>query len=138
MLKECTVNVPGKVIITGEHSVLQGCPAIAAACSRYITSHIIKNDTGKIEFKDKEPLPPVAYKLLNQAVEEFKRYFTLDSGVTMEFSSTLPIGSGMGSSAAVAASVFAGLCAPFVRAVWGLSLICCLVLWNLLRPPSVP
>ena len=110
MLKECTVNVPGKIIITGEHSVLQGCPAIAAACSRYITSHIIKNDTGKIEFKDKEPLPPVAYKLLNQAVEEFKRYFTLDSGVTMEFSSTLPIGSGMGSSAAVAASVFAGLC----------------------------
>jgi mevalonate kinase len=110
MLKECTVNVPGKIIITGEHSVLQGCPAIAAACSRYITNHLIKNDTGKIEFKDKEPLPPVAYKLLNQAVEEFKRYFTLDSGVTMEFSSTLPIGSGMGSSAAVAASVFAGLC----------------------------
>ena len=110
MLKECTVNVPGKIIITGEHSVLQGCPAIAAACSRYITNHLTANDTGRIEFKDKKPQPQVAYKLLNQAVEEFKRYFGLESGVTMEFSSTLPIGSGMGSSAAVAAAAFAGLC----------------------------
>ena len=110
MLKECIVNVPGKIIITGEHSVLQGCPAIAAACSLYITNHLIKNDTGKIEFMDKEPQPPVAYKLLNQAVEEFKRYFDLEGGVTMEFSSTLPIGSGMGSSAAVTAATFAGLC----------------------------
>ena len=110
MLKECSVNVPGKVIITGEHSVLQGCPAIAAACSRYITNHIYTNDTGKIEFLDKEPQPPVAYKLLNQAVEEFRRYFHLPCGVTMEFSSTLPIGSGMGSSAAVASAAFAGLC----------------------------
>ena len=110
MLKECTVKVPGKVIITGEHSVLQGCPAIAAACSRYITNHIYANDTDKIEFADKESLPPVAYKLLNKAVEEFNRYFDLPSGVTMEFSSTLPIGSGMGSSAAAASAVFAGLC----------------------------
>ena len=110
MLKECSVNVPGKIIITGEHSVLQGCPAIAAACSRYVTNHLTANDTDKIEFLDKEPQPPVAYKLLNQAVEEFKRYFNLPSGVTMEFSSTLPIGSGMGSSAAVASAAFAGLC----------------------------
>ncbi|MBO6059182.1 MAG: hypothetical protein J6P67_03450 [Bacteroidaceae bacterium] len=110
MLKEYTLNVPGKVIITGEHSVLQGCPAIAAACSRYITNHLRINDTGKVEFIDKEPQPPVAYQLLNQAVEEFKRYFDLKAGVTMEFSSTLPIGSGMGSSAAVASAAFAGLC----------------------------
>jgi len=110
MLKECTVKVPGKVIITGEHSVLQGCPAIAAACSRYITNHLYTNTTGKIEFIDKEPQPPIAYKLLNQAVEEFRRYFDLSSGATMEFSSTLPIGSGMGSSAAAASAVFAGLC----------------------------
>ena len=73
MLKECTVNVPGKVIITGEHSVLQGCPAIAAACSKYITNHLYLNYTGKIEFNDPEPQPQVAYQLLNQAVEEFKR-----------------------------------------------------------------
>ena len=91
MLKEYTLNVPGKIIITGEHSVLQGCPAIAAACSRYITNHLCINDTGKVEFIDKEPQPPVAYQLLNQAVEEFKRYFDLKTGVTMEFSSTLPI-----------------------------------------------
>ena len=96
MLKECSVNVPGKIIITGEHSVLQGCPAIAAACSRYVTNHLTANDTGKIEFLDKEPQPPVAYNM--------------PSGVTMEFSSTLPSGSGMGSSAAVAAAAFAGLC----------------------------
>ena len=110
MLKEYTVNVPGKIIITGEHSVLQGCPAIAAACSLYITNHITANDTDKIEFLDKEPQPPVAYKLLKQAVEEFKLYFKLEGGMTMEFASTLPIGSGMGSSAAVAAAAFAGLC----------------------------
>ena len=110
MLKECTVKAPGKVIITGEHSVLQGCPAIAAACSRYVTNHIYANNTDKIEFLDKEPQPPAAYKLLNQAADEFKRYFALPSGVTMEFSTTLPIGSGMGSSAAVAAAAFAGLC----------------------------
>ena len=110
MFKECSVNVPGKVIITGEHSVLQGCPAIAAACSRYVTNHIRTTETGKIEFLDKVPQPPVAYQLLNQAVEEFKRYFNLPSGAAMEFSSTLPIGSGMGSSAAVASAAFAGLC----------------------------
>lgn len=110
MLKEYTLNVPGKVIITGEHSVLQGCPAIAAACSRYITNHLHTNNIGKVEFIDKEPQPPVAYQLLNKASEEFKRYFELSTGVTMEFSSTLPIGSGMGSSAAVASAAFAGLC----------------------------
>ena len=110
MLKECSVKVPGKVIITGEHSVLQGCPAIAVACSKYIFNHLTANDKNTIEFIDKEPQPPVAYKLLNQAVDEFRKLFPLESGVTMEFSSTLPIGSGMGSSAAVASSVFAGLC----------------------------
>ena len=110
MLKECTIKVPGKVIITGEHSVLQGCPAIAVACSKYIFNHLTANDKNTIEFINKEPQPPVAYKLLNQAADEFRKLFPLESGVTMEFSSTLPIGSGMGSSAAVASSVFAGLC----------------------------
>ena len=110
MLSECTVKVPGKVIITGEHSVLQGCPAIAVACSKYITNHLRTNDKNIVEFICQEPQPPIAYQLLNQAVEEFKHYFDLPCGVTMEFSSSLPIGSGMGSSAAVASSVFAGLC----------------------------
>jgi len=110
MLRECTVKVPGKVIITGEHSVLQGCPAIAAACSRYIENRLSTNSTGKVEFISREPQPPVAYQLLNQAVEEFKGCFDLPCGVTMEFSSSIPIGSGMGSSAAVTAATFAGLC----------------------------
>ena len=110
MLSECTVKVPGKVIITGEHSVLQGCSAIAVACSKYITNHLRTNDKNIVEFICQEPQPPIAYQLLNQAVEEFKHYFDLPCGVTMEFSSSLPIGSGMGSSAAVASSVFAGLC----------------------------
>jgi len=110
MLSECSVKVPGKVIITGEHSVLQGCPAIAVACSLYIENNVRQNYSGKIIFISKVPIPANASALLDLAVSEFKERFELDGGVTMELSSTLPVGSGMGSSAAAAAAVFAGLC----------------------------
>ena len=98
------------MIITGEHSVLQGCPAIAVACSLYIENHIRKNDSDKVLFTSRIPMPDGASALLNLTVSEFKKHFKLDTGVTMEFNSTLPVGSGMGSSAAASAAVFAGLC----------------------------
>lgn len=107
MPAEYRIKVPGKVIISGEHAVVMGAPALAAACTLYVENHIRENNGKNISIKSKENenTDPLYY-----AVRKFEERFGLTKGADMEISSSVPTGSGMGSSAAAITSVFAGLC----------------------------
>jgi len=98
MTHEVDVFVPGKVLISGEHSVVFGEPAIAASINLGITLSI-KRDDGRelikgIE-KDEQGLIAEAWRVMK--VEP--------KGLEIEIHSNLPVGSGFGSSAALAAGV---------------------------------
>lgn len=127
---------PGKLILSGEHSVVYGRPALAMAIDRSVAATIENTDDGQVSFE----LPGVnerdSFTLL--ALQDFKRraltnyrlflngelgirdvlykpvdlfkfgfitlldgmHRSLDSGVVIRMKSNLPIGSGLGSSAA--------------------------------------
>ena len=107
MFTDYRIKVPGKVIITGEHSVVMGAPALAAACTLYVENRIRENSSGEILItsREKENTTP-----LYRTAERFTEKYGIKKGADMEISSSVPTGSGMGSSAAAITSVLTGLC----------------------------
>jgi len=127
---------PGKLILSGEHSVVYGKPAVAMAIDRSVTATIEDTSDGQVAFEmpgvtERESFTMLAlqdfkrraqnnYRLflegklgirdvLHKPVDLFKFGFItvldglhrkLDSGIVIKLKSTIPVGSGMGSSAA--------------------------------------
>ncbi|HNX53736.1 MAG TPA: hypothetical protein PLD51_07795 [Pontiellaceae bacterium] len=127
---------PGKLILSGEHSVVYGKPAVAMAIDRSVTATIEDTADGQIAFEmpgvsERESFTMLAlqdfkrralnnYRLflegkmgirdvLHKPVDLFKFGFitvldglhrSLDSGIVIKLKSSIPVGSGMGSSAA--------------------------------------
>jgi len=127
---------PGKLILSGEHSVVYGKPSVAMAIDRSVTATIEPGADGQVAFE----LPDISendsftmlalqdfkrrslnnYRLflegelgirdvLHKPVDLFKFAFitvldglhrSLDSGMVIKLKSNLPVGSGLGSSAA--------------------------------------
>ncbi len=127
---------PGKLILSGEHSVVYGKPAVAMAINRNVTATIEPNTDGRIAFD----LPDIIEKdsFTIKALQNFKRrilnnyhlfldgklairdvlhkpidlfkfgfitvldglHHSLNSGMIIKLKSSIPVGSGMGSSAA--------------------------------------
>ncbi|MDZ7315289.1 MAG: hypothetical protein ONA69_01805 [candidate division KSB1 bacterium] len=121
---------PGKLILSGEHAVVHGAPALAAAVNRFAYAEIelIKDDLefylgdyplhfslSESEFYHKlETLSKIDQRrsndptaLLIYLIHIFKRTYGLKfpRGLRLRLQSDLPIGSGMGSSAAVILAV---------------------------------
>ena len=116
-------HAPAKVIIIGEHFVVHGQPALAAAVSLYSRTTVDAGITGTIKisspnlgvsdvfsarkFGDKvlsasarsnlEPLRRVVMAVLKRAART-------DEGLVVEITSSIPVGVGLGSSAATAVS----------------------------------
>lgn len=99
-LKKYEVFTPGKVIISGEHSVVYGMPAVVSTMDWGITAKIFQ---GKMpEALSEEPY----FQEIVSLFEKQWRYKVDLKKVCIEITSSLPQKSGLGSSAAFAASVF--------------------------------
>ena len=89
-------SAPGKIFLCGEHAVVYGEPAIACAIDLRTRVRIRKGKKSKIT----SPYVAGAVKKISGLVEL--------EGVTIDIRSDIPIGSGLGSSAAVTiATLFA-------------------------------
>jgi mevalonate kinase len=131
---------PGKLILSGEHSVVYGKPAVAMAIDRSVTATIEDSDDGRISFEMQDISERDSFTML--ALQDFKRralnnyhlflegkmgirdvlhkpvdlfkfgfitvldglHRQLDRGIVIKLKSSIPVGSGMGSSAAAVLS----------------------------------
>ncbi len=119
-------SAPAKIILFGEHSVVYGKPAIAAAINlrTYVRAEFNNSDRIKIEAKDiKTPGLIVSFSeneiyfesdygkaaevlsYVRQAIELVRDEADANGrGITVSITSQIPVGAGLGSSAAVAVS----------------------------------
>jgi len=116
-------SAPAKVILFGEHGVVYGKPAIAAAIDlrTYVRAEFNGNGAIKIEARDiKVPGLTVSFSeneiyfesdygkaaevlsYVRQAIELVREEADKKRGVTVSITSQIPVGAGLGSSAAVA------------------------------------
>ena len=140
-----TIRTPGKLILSGEHAVLYGCPAIGQSVNRYLDvtirwlklaqwsfellgmsakkhltlanlvkiKHKIKRDyehfkLGRQTIGDvlKNPLELSLYTVGN-VIDRFRRHLPNGIGITTQ--SNIPVGCGMGSSAACVVGLIEGM-----------------------------
>jgi mevalonate kinase len=128
-------QAPGKLILSGEHSVIYGAPALATAVSQSVTVSFTETAQDSLRIKASSassnviPLPelPTLIATLNDRYEHFLRgdcaigqllnspsdllFYTLaHAGIKCSgdilINSSIPIGAGMGSSAAVIAALW--------------------------------
>ncbi len=110
-------SAPGKIILFGEHAVVYGYPAIAIAINRRVRTEIKETNKKGIYIKSPnlygdtyfqigskiEPANPF-YSLVAIMNREKQVLGDLSSFVEISIRSSLPVGAGLGSSAAVAVS----------------------------------
>ncbi len=110
-----TASAPSQAFLLGEHAVLYGSPALALSVDRrsYSTASplekgniVIESELGRYEERRGKV---VGYNddlaKLSEGVKILLRRYEIDSGVHLRIRSEVPIGSGMASSASVAAAV---------------------------------
>ncbi len=115
MVERVTASAPSQAFLLGEHAVLYGSPALALSVDRraYSTAEplrkgeiLIKSELGEYKERKGEILTPNENlaKLADGLKILLSRY-DIRSGVKLNIRSEVPIGSGMASSASVAAAI---------------------------------
>lgn len=121
------VSAPGKVTLFGEHAVVYGEPAIAAAIDKRVRVEAIKradeavrieardlmlagfkallssNGSVTLEGESKKVLAALSY--VKRAIEIVREKYGVKVGAHITITSEMPVGAGLGTSAAVAVSV---------------------------------
>ncbi len=107
-MNKLVVRAPAKLILSGEHAVLYGAPALAIAVDSYSYTEISYNKINKIFFDLEQPSKLAEYTanyLFNKLNLKFSELSILSKGLDIKIDSDIPIGSGMGSSAAIILSI---------------------------------
>jgi len=117
MVKKSLVSAPGKIILSGEHSVVYGQPAVLGAINRRLFIEIEKSED-KLEIISDEDTVLAYYAL--QKIEEFlgKKI----NNFKIKIKSEIPINRGMGSSAALSVAMVGGVF-HWLNEEWNKSLI---------------
>jgi len=92
---------PGKVLLLGEHSVVYGHPALAASIPRYVTVDLLPAAETRIELPGgiQTPFP------LREAAVAMARETGFEGAFHARLQSEIPLGSGLGSSAAFGVAI---------------------------------
>ena len=110
-----TGKAHGKLILVGEHSVVYGKPAIALPFPLIEVKATVEESSGKIWMMSDYyggPLSMVPKKLKGIEMciyETLKKLNRPKEGLFIRLSSTIPLGRGLGSSAAIAIAIVRGL-----------------------------
>lgn len=117
MLTEVTASAPGSVMITGEHAVLFGNPAIVAAIDQRVTVQATKGEDGQVSISSQiahpfqgsisQLSPTGPYRFVLAALALFAP--KLGKGVTLDIRSEIDPTFGLGSSAAVVCATLKAL-----------------------------
>lgn len=106
MSKLHRTRAPGKLIFSGEHAVVYGNPALAMAIDRFATTTLSwQFDSNVVSFE--VPDTQLLEHALHTTLEQLQ--LTLPHGLKVKVDSDIPLGCGMGSSAALIISFIYGL-----------------------------
>lgn len=108
--RNITVSAPAKIHLLGEHAVVYGKPALLAAVDLRVAVTISK---GSNDHFLKKPIESIVKKHLQ--IKKLPQY-------QLSISSKIPLGAGLGSSAATAAA-YIGALLTYLRVEWNLELI---------------
>jgi mevalonate kinase len=92
-------EAPAKAIITGEHFVVHGAWALAAALPRRVRVEIERSPRFRVS-SDRFPGSSAALRPVGIVIEDMGREFSIKPQVRVTVSSSIPEGAGLGSSAA--------------------------------------
>jgi mevalonate kinase len=102
-------EAPGKVILTGEHFVVHGAWALAAAVPRVVRAEVEEGDALSVVSEGFGQDGGTALKPVSELVRDMSKRFSFSPRVKVRLSSELPRGSGLGSSAATMVAVASAL-----------------------------
>lgn len=103
-MRKIKVSAPGKIILSGEHSVVYGQPAIVTALDKRLFVEV-EEGKGKTEISTDED-PNLAYYALLKTEEFLEKKLSV---LRIKIHSEIPVKRGMGSSAALAVAMVVGL-----------------------------